>query len=60
MNITKVLIRKLSRPASAAPTATFIARLQITYSDGSRETSGAWFGTDRAELTARVAAWAAA
>jgi len=58
--MSKVLIRKLSRPAPAAPKATLIARLQITRPDGSRETSGAWFGNDRKELTARVLAWAAA
>jgi len=49
-----VMVKKLSTPAKNAPTATLIAHLVHTYADGSQLISGAWFGTDRAELEQRV------
>ena len=51
-----VKIRKLRTPAKNAPEATLIAHLVQHFADGSSVTSGAWFGTDRAELQQRVLA----
>lgn len=53
----QIKVRKLSRPAPACPGATLIAHRVITLPDGSIDVSGAWFGTDRAELVARVSAY---
>lgn len=52
-----VKIRKLRTPAKVAPDATLIAHLEQHFADGSTVTSGAWFGTDRAELQQRVLRW---
>lgn len=49
-----VKVRKLSKQVKNAPEAKFIAHLVHTFEDGSSLKSGAWFGTDKSELTNRV------